>query len=114
MYYFEVINVGYFHGFLEWGNLQRNTIILNAPIYRKRVEPTLRGNWVSWTFRSLKSSQTTNGRYEVEGYASNGYVDSIQIRESYTTSLPESEGEVFSFSVIGGGNSILNIDARIY
>ena len=114
LYYFEIINVSTYYGFLEWVSRQRNTIILNAPIYRKRVAPTLKGNWTSWTFRSAKSSQVTNGRYEVESYASDGDVDFIRIRESYTASLPESEGEVFIFTIIGSGNSTLNIDARIY
>ena len=114
LYYFEIITVTNHYGFLEWFNKKRDTIVLSAPIYRKRTKPTLKGNWTSWTFRSAKSSQVTNGRYEVESYASNGYVDSIKIRESYTTSLPESEGEVFIFSIIGDGNSTLNIDARIY
>lgn len=115
LYYFENMNPSIYMGHLLWGNMQRNTIILNAPMRsRKRVVPTLKGEWNSWTFRSLKSSQVTNGRYNIEDYAIQANLNEIFIRESYTTSLPESEGEVFDFTIIGGGSYNLTIDARIY
>lgn len=113
LYYFEIINPSLYKGYLLWGNRQRNTIILNAPIYRKRVNPTLKGEWNTWTFRSFKSSQTTERRYSIESYASNGYTDYIQIRESYAVSLPESEGEVFDFTTDNSKYG-LHVDARIY
>ncbi len=113
LYYFEIITPSLYMGYLNWGTRQRNTIILNAPIYRKRVNPMLKGEWNTWTFRSLKSSQTTEGRYSIESYASNGYTDYIQIRESYTVSLPESEGEVFDFTTSNSKYG-LHVDARIY
>lgn len=113
LYYFEIINPSLYMGYLKWGNRQRNTIILNAPIYRKRVIPILKGEWNTWTFRSLKSLQTTEGRYSVESYNSKGHMDYIEIRESYTVSLPESEGEVFDFTSSNNKYG-LHVDARIY
>lgn len=115
LYCFETINPSYYMGYLKWGSRQRNTIVLYAPIHIKRAKAILRGEWNTWTFRSLKSSLTTEGRYSVESYEVTSYANSnyIKIRESYTVSLPESDGEVFDFTTKNGKYG-LYVDARIY